>query len=71
MRRSFGAGARCAAHESQDRSPGGCQSRVSRKRPQEQQIFPACRIRVVELRSPPMPNDKRRKGEMYTKMLHC
>jgi mono/diheme cytochrome c family protein len=30
MRRSFGAGARWAAHESQARSPGGCQSIASR-----------------------------------------
>jgi hypothetical protein len=65
MRRSFGAGARWVAHESQARSARGCQSIASRERPQKQQIFPASRIRVVELRSPPMPNDKRRKGEIH------
>jgi hypothetical protein len=65
MRRSFGAGARWAAQESQVRSPGGCQSVRSRSRPQKQQIFPASRFRVVEDRSPPILNNKRIKDERY------
>ncbi len=66
MRRSFGAGVRWAAHVSQARSPGCCQSITSKCRPQKQHIFPASRIRVVEDRSPLMVfYDKRTKSEIH------